>query len=323
MNVVHDTLESMRSGNFERNLPPDSYPEIAGLLSNATDKHDRKLCYWMLADVALATGSSEIGAFAVQRFAIETTAAFKKEALNVIQWTSDIKRYDELLVALQSCPRLTYDILKALGACVGQPAEAALLTVLRNAKQPRDVGNATNAVISLARMASADAVKQLSELFLNMPRKKSWGCVLAPSIFAFARHPSDLSTDLVRNEIVTTKIPQVAWAGLAYLAQYGTANDASVAGEYLASLLKRFDRRGEVLKHTITQLPSAYPTELSACVSILLAHAPASMSAHLPQLREHWQTLTRHDQSVLKEGVPDMFADLELSTEDTSMMSIS
>jgi len=37
----------------------------------------------------------------------------------------------------------------------------------------------------------------------------------------------------------------------------------------------------------------------------------------------HWQNLTRHDQELLKCGVPDVFADLELSTEDAARMSIN
>lgn len=323
MSVVHDTLESMRSGDFERNLPPDSYPEIVSLLSNTKDKHDRTLCYWMLTDVALATGSSEIGEFAVRRFSIETTVAFKKEALSVLQWTSGVERYDALLEALQGNPRLEYDIIKALGACVGGPAEDTLLSVLSDATQPRDIGNAMNAAISLARMATADAVTQLARLFADLPRTKVWGCVLAPTFFAFARHPSDLTTELVRHEIVATKVPQVSWAGLSYLAMHGTANDTPMANDHLDSLFKRYDRGAEVRKFSITQLQCEHPTELSACIDILLAHTPSDILICLPQLRKHWKNLTRHDQSLLKDAMPDTFGELELSSEDSNRTTIS
>lgn len=319
MTIVQATLAAMRSGNYERDLPADSYPAIMALLEHTSDTRDRQLCYWMLTDVAQRTHATEIGAYAVQRFAVEKMVKLKVEALRVAAWTSGIEHYDELLTALaQQKSQIANHVVEALGACVGERAETALLAILRAAKEPRAIGNAAIAAVGLARMASPSALAQLVEIYPQIPRKNAYGRVLAPIIFAFLRHPTAAASELVRSDLQTTKIGELGWAALTYLTQCGDVTDVPLVAHYLTDLLARYDRGIAVYQYSITRLESSYPTELSACVAMLCQHATDHVPNFTPQLRKHWHSLAKADQTLLKTIDPSSFADLALHEQEVT-----
>jgi hypothetical protein len=323
MTIVQATLAAMRSGNYDRHLPADSSPAIMALLECTSDTRDRQLCYWMLTDVAQRTRAAEIGAYAVQRFAAEKTVKLKVEALRVAAWTSGIEQYDELLTALaQQNSQIANYVVEALGACVGERAETALLAILQAAKEPRAIGNAAIAAVGLARMASPSALAQLGQIYPQIPRKNAYGRVLAPIVFAFLRHPTAVTRELVRSDLQTTKIRELGWAALTYLTQYGDITDVPLVTQYLTDLLTRYDRDIAVYQYSITRLESAYPTELSASVAMLCQHATGRVTHFTPQLRKHWHSLAKADQVLLKTTAPDSFADLALHEQEVARTAI-
>ncbi|MEZ4619610.1 MAG: hypothetical protein R2867_29460 [Caldilineaceae bacterium] len=219
-----------------------------------------------------------------------------------------------MLTALaQGNSQITYNALKALGACVGTKAETALLETLRAAKEKRDVGNATNAAVSLARMAGADAVGHLATIYPKLPRTTPYGGVLAAVVYAFARHPSASTTALVRRELETTTMGQLGWAALNYLAKWGGADDVPRASRYLTQLLDRYETGVELFSYTMTQVDTKYTTELSASVALLCKDSAAALAPFKPRLRKHWDFFSAHDHAILKEYEPDTFAELQVS----------
>ena len=323
MTIVQATLDAMQSGNYERDLSADSYPAIMALLARTSDTRDRQLCYWMLTDVAQRTRAAEIGAYAVQRFAVEKTVKLKVEALRVAAWTSGIEQYDELLTALaQQNSQIANYVVEALGACVGERAETALLTILRAAKEPRAIGNAASAAVGLARMASPSALAQLVEIYPQLPRKNAYGRVLAPIVFAFLRHPTAVTSGFVRSDLQTTKIGELGWAALTYLTHCGDVTDMPLVTHYLTDLLTRYDRGVAVYQYSITRLEAEYPTELSACVAMLCQHATGHVTDFTPQFRKHWHSLAKVDQVRLKTIAPNSFVDLALHEQEVARTAI-
>lgn len=321
MNIAKETLDAMRSGNFTRNLPADSYPDIVSLLEQSKDSVHRKYCYWMLADVALLTNSSEIGSYAVQRVAMEKTLKLKTEALEVVIWTSGVEQYDAVLAALEN-KRLERKALLALGACVGNQAEDPLMDVLRTAQERNDVGSAAAAAISLARMATKEAVSQLPEIFFQLPRKNWFEGVRASLIFAMSRHATEATTELVRGELGNPKISQLGWACLNYLFRHGDLGDAARTSEYLTRLLERYEADIEVLNYSVTHLDFDYQSELAASIAVLSQHATETLSTFMPRIRANWIKLSLADQTHLKAIAEDAFADLELHAVESGRTAV-
>jgi hypothetical protein len=311
MSEVTEILEALRNCDFDtaipraRALPLTAFPEVASLLEQAKDSHDRQLCYTILTKIAITSHSPAIGSYAAKRVELESDVKLKLRALEVVMWTKDVEVYDSVLSSLDHKNQdVRRAALEALGGCVGDKAELALLTVLQQENKP---GISQLAAVSLARMCSRNASEKIQSVFHQIPRKKPNEVTLASLVFACLRHPNENFTNMVREEVESTRLWMLGWACLNYLAVVGDASDSNRALTYLQNVLGRLKRDVTVYEYTITLIEAPFRTEISAALAAILNFQSDPPLKCLEILKSNWTKLSSRDQSWLQATYPADF----------------
>ena len=311
MSQVEQILDTMRNGDWDtavrwaRNLPAESFSEIAALLEQRQDTRERQLCYSILTHVAVSSCSTAIGTYAAKRVEIETNTRLIREALEVAAWTRGITDYQPILHALgnknQDVRRWA---IRALGACHGKEAEDALLTTLREASKP---GLADLAAGALARMCGPTTIQEIVALFPQLPRQPAVQSTLEYLIFALARHPQPSCTELVRNELDSTRLWGAGWSSLNYLFHAGDPGDEGRVARYLGSVFQRLKRGALVYTYSLLHVEAAFHTEVTAALATLRRFAADPISPWVGDIQALWEALSFDDHAWLLRTYPDRF----------------
>jgi HEAT repeats len=311
MSDVTEILEALRNGDFDtaipraRALPVTAFPEVAALLEQAADSHDRQLCYTILTKIAITSRSSAIGTYAAKRVELESDVKFKLRALELVMWTKYVEEYGSVLSALDhKNPDVRRAAIEALGGCVGDKAEVALLNVLENDNKP---GISQLAAVGLARMCSQNASERIQSVFLQTPRKKPNETTLACLVFACLRHPNEQFTKIVREELESTRLWMLGWACLNYLSVAGDTSDSTRVRSYLKNVFGRLKRGVTVYDYTITLIEAPFRTEISAALAAILNFQSDPPLKCLEILKSNWTKLSSRDQSWLQATYPADF----------------
>lgn len=299
MSEVASILDTMLEGNFQtavpraRKLSINSFREIRTLLEGSRDKHQRKLCYWILTHLAVSTRSAEIGRYAAERVGKEQTVSLKLEALKTAMFTDGIQDSAVLESMLDHKNReIRRAAVDALGACVGHSAENALVKVMSDAQNPTNMFEAAR---SLARMCSPAVIPHLQAQFENLPRRKPNEPTLSALVIAMARHPVESSSTIVRNELKSISLWQLGWACLNYISTVATVADEEFVVGYIDRVLSRMKRGSQIYVYAITFLRDLHPTEICAGLAALRKIGDSPTSALIDRLIPHWSDLTYHD----------------------------
>jgi len=311
---VEQILTALRNGDFDtavprsRSLPVEAFAEIARLLEQSEDGRERQLCYWVLSHVALSTRSAAMGTYAAKRVEIETNAKLILLALEVARWTQGITDYQPIILALNSKNRdIQRAAIDALGACQGAEAENALLAILQQAAKP---GIAAHAAGALARMCGPDSIQELSAIFPRLSRKPTDQTTLEYIIFAFARYPEIFYTELVRQELDTTRLWGVGWASLNYLFNAGDERDEERVTRYLKGVFQRLKRGAIVYDYFLLYIDAPFHTEITAALATLGKFAAEPTAYFAGDIRSLWNSLSFYDHDWIMRTYPDRFQGL-------------
>lgn len=299
MREVEQILTALRNGDFDmaipraRSLPVEAFADIARLLEQSEDGRERRLCYRVLSHLAISSRSVAVGTYAARRAAVETQPKLILEALEVAGWTQGVTDYQPILQALDS---KNHDVrrgaIRALGACQGAEAEHALLGILQNTAKP---GVAALAAGGLARMGSPEAVQTLADIFPRLSRKPTDQTTLEYIIFAFARHPQALSTELVRKELDTTRLWGAGWASLHYIFQVGDETDEARVARYLNGVFQRLKRGTTVYDYFLLYIDVDLHTEITVALAALRKFAAQPIMPFAGDILALWKRLSPYD----------------------------
>jgi hypothetical protein len=305
-------LDLMQRGDFDtavprlRALPVTAFPEIASLLEQSTDEHERQLCYRMLNHIAVSSRSTEIGMYAARRAGLERKSKLIRQALEVAGWTQGITEYQTILRALNNPnPDVQHWAIRALGACLGNAAETRLVDILQNAANP---GMAHLAAGALARMCGPGLIQELKDIFRQLPRKPAYESTLEFLIFAFVRHPDSSCNQLVRSELDTTRLWGVGWASLNYLFLLGDSkHDQERTARYLKGVLKRLKRGTTVYEYSLLHINAPYLTEATAALAILKRLGADPLEQFSGDIVACWDSLLDSDRNWISKNLPGIF----------------
>ncbi|MBN2148455.1 MAG: HEAT repeat domain-containing protein [Anaerolineales bacterium] len=301
-------MNLMQRGDFDtdvpllRALPVTAFPEIASLLEQSTDKHERQLCYRMLSHIAVSSRSTKIGMYAARRAGLETKNKLICQALEVAGWTQEITEYQTILRALDNPNRdVQRWAVRALGACLGEAAETRLVDILQNAANP---GMSHLAAGALARMCGPGVIQGLKDIFRQLPRKPAYDSTLEFLIFAFVRHPDSSCTELVRSELDVTRLRGVGWASLNYLFLLGDSRDQERTARYLKGVFKRLKRGTTVYEYSLLHIHAPYLTEVTAALAILQKLGADPLEQFSGDIVACWDTLLDSDRNWISKNFP-------------------